>query len=232
MSSPSVRFSPPHLGRQLDPKKTALLVIDMQYFDAHPKFGICAGMEKISPGSMSYFNQRLEQLTVPAIESILDIFRSNNLKVIYVVLSSDYADYRDCNKQLREWNIGFEKKSGIQGFMWKDSPLSKIRDELSPMENEPIVRKKTFGAFASSDLEEVLKRMDIESLVFSGVTTSCCVETTAREAYDRGFNCLVVDDGTCDMDDELQRNSLKTFKFLVGDVLKNVIELRTALKVS
>jgi biuret amidohydrolase len=69
-----------------------------------------------------------------------------------------------------------------------------IIPELYPEPGEPVVDKPGKGAFYATDLQEMLKHRDVKQLVVTGVTTEVCVNTTVREANDRGYECLVLSD--------------------------------------
>ena len=218
-----------HAPCRLDTARTALLVVDMQYHDAHPDFGFNLAVERISPGSMGYFNRRNEEVTVPTIKTLIEFFRSNRMKVVYLTLGSDYADYRDWSPGMRRWILELEASSGVRGIFWASSSFFRIRDEIRPVPGELVINKTTFGAFNSTNIEEQLRSRGIDSLVITGVSTSGCVETTARDAADRGFTCVLVDEGTCDYDEALHRGALRAFKFNFGDVLKTAREALGAL---
>ena len=66
--------------------------------------------------------------------------------------------------------------------------------ELAPASGEPVFDKPSYGAFATTTLEDDLRANGVTHLVLSGVTTDCCVTSTLREALDRGFECLVLTD--------------------------------------
>ncbi len=226
-----IKEYPIHAEYRLNPSSCALLVIDMQYHDAHPDFGFCAGMEKIKPGSLRYYRTRLEAVTVPCIGSLLDFFRSHNLNVIYLVLGSDFKDYRDLYSGFRRWQLQFEEDTGINQMLWRQSPLYRIREEIAPKADELVIMKKTYGAFASTNLEQLLRNLGIDSLVITGVTTSACPETTAREAADRGFATAMVDEALCDTSEESHNASLESFDSIFGDVLKDTDEVRKSLSI-
>jgi nicotinamidase-related amidase len=75
-------------------------------------------------------------------------------------------------------------------------PGTAILPELAPIDGEVVIEKPGKGAFYATELGDVLKRKGITQLVFAGVTTEVCVQTTMREANDRGYECLLAEDAT------------------------------------
>ncbi|TIW64806.1 MAG: cysteine hydrolase, partial [Mesorhizobium sp.] len=75
-------------------------------------------------------------------------------------------------------------------------PGTAILDELAPLPGEIVIEKPGKGAFYATGLGDDLKRLGARQLVFAGVTTEICVQTTMREANDRGYECLVAEDAT------------------------------------
>jgi biuret amidohydrolase len=87
-----------------------------------------------------------------------------------------------------------------------------IVDELKPAAGEPVVDKPGKGAFYATDLDSMLRNRGIRSLVVCGVTTEVCVNTTVREANDRGYDCLVLEDCVGSYFPEFQRAALEMIK--------------------
>ncbi|RWD97207.1 MAG: cysteine hydrolase, partial [Mesorhizobium sp.] len=75
-------------------------------------------------------------------------------------------------------------------------PGTAILEDLAPLPGEIVIEKPGKGAFYATGLGDDLKRLGARQLVFAGVTTEVCVQTTVREANDRGFECLVAEDAT------------------------------------
>lgn len=219
-------FVPEVYPRESD---TALVIVDMQYHDAHPEGSFNLAMDKIQPGSMDYFNARTESTTVPSIVRLLDAFRQRGLNVVHLRLGSRFKDYRDLDARLRQWVRTVEARSGIEGIFWTGNPDFAIRAELQPAESEVVVDKTTFGAFNGSDLHSVLTTLGMSNLVFAGISTNCCVESTVRDAAERGYGCIVVDEATADYDELAHRASLRALAFNHARVVATVAELVTAL---
>jgi len=80
-----------------------------------------------------------------------------------------------------------------------------IVDDLQPMGDEPVIDKSTYGAFARSNLEQILKDAGVSKLAIAGVTADVCVHTTLREATDRGFDCYYIHDAISTFDPQIKR---------------------------
>ena len=214
----------------LRPADTALLVIDMQYHDASPDRGFNLALDKLDPGCMDYFNRRNEELVIPAIARLLAFARGCGMKVVYLTLGSHYRDLRDVPGRLRRWIRQFEAESGVPDIFWAGSPAFAIRREIEPQPDETVVNKTTFGAFNSSSIELVLRQLGVSNLVITGISTNCCVETTARDAADRGFGCVIVDEATADYDQDAHNAALRAFHFNFGRVVRPADEVMVAIE--
>lgn len=206
----------------LAPERTALVVVDMQYHDASVDQGFNLAMDRIEPGSMDYFNGRNEGQVIPAIARLLEFWRSRSLPVIYLTLGSDYRDYRDLPPRFRSWVRTLEQESGVHDLFWAGSPAFAIRREIAPLAGETVIQKTTFGAFNSTTIEQTLRHMAIDDLVVTGISTNCCVETTARDAADRGFGVAIVDEATADYDEPAHEAALRAFHFNFGPIFRTV----------
>jgi biuret amidohydrolase len=209
---------------------TALLVIDMQYHDASSDQGFNLAVEKIQPGAMAYFNERNEDVVIPAIRELLAYFRSHSLPVIYLTLGSDYEDYRDMPARSRQWMRDVEQRSGVANIFWSGNPAFAIRKEIEPLPDETVIRKRTMGAFNSSNLDQYLRDSGVQNLVITGISTNACVETTARDAADRGWGCVMVAEGMADYDAEAHEAALRGFHFNFGRVVGEATDVIAAME--
>lgn len=112
----------------------------------------------------------------------------------------------------------------IRGEMGHD-----IVDELYPIQGEPVVDKPGKGAFTYTDFELLLRNKNIKNLIIAGVTTDVCVSTTMREANDRGFDCLVLDDGTAAAEPSLHTATIESVK-MEGGIFGSVAKLEDVIQ--
>lgn len=170
------------------PKCTALVVIDMQRDFIEPGgFGEALGNDV----------SQLEAV-VPVVGSLLDLARRLSMVVIHT-RESHLHDLSDCPPSKRSrgnpvCRIGDQGPMGR--ILIRGEPGNDIVPALQPMVGEIVIDKPGKGAFYGTDLHVQLQRLGITHLMFSGVTTEVCVQTSMREANDRGYECLLIEDAT------------------------------------
>jgi biuret amidohydrolase len=171
---------------QLD--TTALLIIDMQR----------DFMEPDGFGEMLGNDVSLLSAIVPACKRVLEAWRLAGGLVVHT-REAHLADLSDCppakrNRGKPGLRIG---DTGAMGrILIAGEPGNQIIPALAPIPGEIEINKPGKGAFYATPLHELLKQRGIEQLVCMGVTTEVCVQTTMREANDRGYDCLVLEDCT------------------------------------
>jgi biuret amidohydrolase len=210
---------------QLDPESTALVIVDMQYASACRDTGLGRWLAQEGRAEEgAYRFDRIEQLLVPNIARLLAFFRAHELPRIFVRLGAQLRDCRDLIPHLRELEAAFGNVLGEREF--------EILDELRPQEGEPVVTKLSASAFSSSNIDALLRNLGIRSLVFTGVSTSQCVDLTARDAADRGYGCLIVEDAVAEDRQDYHSSTLEQFQRLFGRVATTelvIAELTAAL---
>ena len=183
-----------------DVATTALVIIDMQRDFVEPGgFGASLGNDVT----------RLQAI-IPTVRRVLDAWRAHSGLVIHT-RESHLADLSDCPpaKRLRGSPTLRIGDTGPMGrVLVRGEPGNDIVPELAPIDGEIVIDKPGKGAFFDTGLHETLQDFGITHLVFTGVTTEVCVQTSMREANDRGYDCLLVEDGTESYFDEFKAATL------------------------
>jgi nicotinamidase-related amidase len=183
-------FDYPYNGK-LDPARTAVLAIDLQV-DYLSNDGYFA-RKGYDPAPLRAVIEPVRRLT--------DAARDAGCLVIWTCQGyrADLADANDYD-HWRAQRAGIDLQRGAPGSVLRGSPGYQIVPELVPAPGDVIVDKTANGAFYQTDLELVLRARGITHLIFSGCTTDVCVHTTLREAVDRKYQCLLVEDACASAD--------------------------------
>jgi nicotinamidase-related amidase len=176
------------------------MIIDMQYLDAHPDYGMGADAKRMGvTGKYEYYFRQLERVVVPNIKRLLDAARSASVEPIFLRIASMVDDCRD---------VSIEHKR-IKLLAPAGSRESEILDELKPLKNEIVMTKGASGVFNATAIDQILRNLGIDTLIMAGVVTNYCVETAVRDAGDRGYNVTLVSDACAAMSEEHQRLALE-----------------------
>jgi nicotinamidase-related amidase len=173
---------------ELQPGRCALIVIDMQRDFIEPGgFGASLGNDV-----------SLLAAAVGPTRRLLDAWRARRWPVVHT-RESHAPDLSDCPPAKRErgrpaLRIGDPGPMGR--LLVRGEPGCEIVHELAPLPGEAVIDKPGKGAFHATPLQALLQGLGVTQLVFAGVTTEVCVQTTMREANDRGYECLLVEEAT------------------------------------
>ena len=187
-----------------DPKSAALIIIDMQRDFVDPGgFGEALGNDV-----------SLLRKAVPPTKRVLDAARRLGMLVIHTREGhrADLADLPPSKKARGRLKVGIGDPGPMGRILVRGERGHDIIDELKPKAGEPVVDKPGKGAFYATDLDTILKSRGINQLIVCGVTTEVCVNTTVREANDRGYDCLVLEDCVASYFPEFQEYALKMIK--------------------
>ena len=168
--------------------KIALVVIDMQRdFVEEGGFGSVLGNDV-----------RPLAAIVPTVRRLLDGFRAAKLPIIHT-REGHRPDLTDCppSKRARgKGALGIGDKGPMGRILIDGEPGNDLVPALVALPGETVIVKPGKGAFYATRLGHLLETQGISHLVFAGVTTGVCVQTTMREANDRGYECLLAEDAT------------------------------------
>ncbi len=188
----------------LAPKRAALLIIDMQRdFLEEGGFGSSLGNDV-----------SLLRRTIAPTGRLLAAARRAGLTVIHTREGHrpDLSDLPPAKKMRGKPKLAIGDAGPMGRILIRGEPGHDIIPELYPLPGEPVIDKPGKGAFHATDLDAVMKNLGIAQLIVCGVTTEVCVNTSVREANDRGYDCLVVSDCVGSYFPEFQEMGLRMIK--------------------
>lgn len=183
-------------------RNTALLIVDMQYLDAHKDYGIfVTARRKKAERALDYYRDRLK-IIVPNIAELQKVFRQKKMEILQTKIESLTLDGRERSRG--------HKAKGI--FAPKGSKDGEILKELKPRDNEIVLPKTASGVFNATAIDQILRNLGVENLVVTGVVTNNCVENAVRDACDRGYAVILVEDGCAAVTEELHASAVRAMK--------------------
>ena len=189
---------------EFEPATCALVIIDMQRDFVDPGgFGEALGNDV-----------SLLRRAIAPTQKVLAAARATGLFVVHTREGHrpDLADLPPSKKLRGKLKNGIGDAGPMGRILVRGEYGHDIIDELKPAAGEPVVDKPGKGAFHATDLDAMLKNRGIRQLVVCGVTTEVCVNTSVREANDRGYDCLVLEDCTGSYFPEFQKMGIAMIK--------------------
>lgn len=148
---------------------------------------------------------------MPTVQQLLKTFRSLQLPIFHTI-EGHAPNLSDCPNSKLQRGKG-SLKIGDHGAMGRilvlGEPGNAIIPELNPIDGEFVISKPGKGAFCRTHLEKLLQEQGVSHLIITGVTTEVCVQTTMREANDRGIECLLVEDATASYFPKFKQSTLE-----------------------
>jgi len=197
--------------KKIDPKTTAMLIIDMQNDVVHPKGGWA---EAGSPVHAK------KQNTVPHIKAILERARRRRMPVIHVLHAMTPGGRDACTNAPLFRNL--VKSGNNAAGSWGAQPYA----GLKPKTGDYMVYKQRVSGFQGTDLEIKLKGLGVSRLIVTGAWTNFAVEGTCREGVDLGYEVALVEDATCTVNDEWQKVSVGYALTMLSEVVSTADVLK------
>ena len=216
---------------EIEPQATALLLVDLQVAHLDPDRGLGRRL-RAAPAQHAYYYGRLAEVVLPNVARLQAFFREHGLQLVYTRLGVQTADGRD----LAPWS--WQAAAQLAGpadappRYPPGAPERELWPALAPRPDELVLDKLSLSPFNSTALDQYLRNMGVENLVVAGVLTDAAVETTARDAGDRGFHVMAVEDACAALAPEHHATTFTTASWHVGKSTDEVIsQLGSLLRV-
>ena len=197
---------------EIDPSRTALMVIDMQN-----AFGSEGGMFDKAGIDITGIQQAVAP-TATAVEAA----RRAGIKVVWIKMGFQ-PDLSDLGAEDVPNGFLFLHLGVKDGVLTRDQWGTDVVDELTPEDGEPVIYKTRFSAFYRTDLDELLRGYGAKHLIIAGCTTSICVESTIRDAFFRDYHCVLLQDCAAEpMGRDLSRSNHEATVLLIERIFGSV----------
>lgn len=197
----------------VDPKKTALLIVDMQNEFVLRDFGEALAFKEAGEWERWIpFHDRLDNITIPNNQKLLKFFRENGLTVTFGRIAALREDGEDRSP--------VQKSEGWNGMLLPVNDFkSQMIDELTPIANEIVVNKTTDSVTTGTNYLTLLRFMGIETVVVTGIVTDQCVASTIRGLADEGIHVICPEDACAAGSQELHDQELRIMNIIYCDVI-------------
>jgi biuret amidohydrolase len=167
----------------------------MQNYGVNPSCGIAQMLAERYPKVAEYYVPRIREV-IANTRRLLDAFRQLEREVVFTRHGPMLPDGRDMILR-RQQRDDLAREQTDRPTLWsKGSKEHQVVSELAATDRELVIDKNASSAFNGTGIDQLLRNLNLETLVVTGMATDMCVETTARDAADRGYNVIVVEDAT------------------------------------
>lgn len=199
----------------LDPKETAILVIDIQntYLD-RPDRSSLSLEEQRRYDLWTPFHARMQKSVIPNTAKMLEFARRHGVECIFARIACQTSDGRDrsLSQKMPGWN---------NLLLPKNENPSQLVHALQPIGDEIVVTKTTDSALTGTNLRLILHNMSIKTVVCCGIFTDQCVSSTVRSLADESYGVIVVEDCCAAATDELHRKELEIINMIYCHVMSS-----------
>ena len=209
---------------KLDPKKTALLIVDLQNEFVLRDFGEALEFKEAGEWDRWIpFHDRLDDIVIPNNVKLLNFFRENGMTVTYGRIA--------CLREDGEDRSPVQKSEGWNNMLMPVNSFSAAMiDELAPLENEIVVNKTTDSVTTGTNYLTLLRFMGIETVVVTGIVTDQCVASTVRGLADEGLQVICVEDCCAAGSMELHNAELTIMNTIYCEVMSTEETIETIKK--
>ena len=205
----------------IDPANTALLIVDVQNYCAHPDG---ASSCKLDAQQRDYLFGSLRQTVIPNLRLLQSACRRARIEVVYAAVENLTLDGRDRSLDYKISGIDVPRGS------WEAQVLA----EIAPVEDEMVFRKTSSSVFISTNIDYVLRNLGVRSLIVAGVMTDQCVESAVRDACDLGYLVTLIPDACTTNSAERHQQSLLGIRGYcrqrcTNDLLAEIAELAQSI---
>lgn len=196
----------------LDKDKLGLVLVDFQNYWLDEKYGSESEIVWQEGSTKGYVFERYKKTVLPNVLKLIKRSRELGLKLIYLRNASRNKKLLDIMGVLRKvFANELKDRNNVPYHMYDKEDASQIVKDIEPQEEDIVITKASMSAFASSDIDGVLRGNGISSLIFCGGYTDACVDSTVRSAIDRGYLCTVVGDACIS---NIEEDHLATLRIL------------------
>ena len=199
--------------------RTALVIVDLQRYYLEPDSGYARYFESIESGSLEYIRTRCETLVIPNVQKLLLWARDRGVPVAYLRLCGTAEDRSDLHPSFRRLDEEVQDAGFGHGYPTRGEPMAEVVPAIRPRPEHAVFDKTTFSGFTTSEFGNWLQACGIRSLICTGLATSQCVETTARDAADRGMEVILIEDAIADYDHATHQASLYASRGVCGGAI-------------
>jgi ureidoacrylate peracid hydrolase len=205
-----------HTAGDLVPARTALLVVDVQRHWTDPDGPVCTLLRRDFPDLHAYFTARLAGRVLPNLRALLAASRAAGVRPVFVTFGSLLPDGADLTPRRRR---RVASHGGTARFaMRAGEPYHAICPDLPVGPDDLVLNKSSSSAFNSTALHQILRNLGVDTVVVAGLVTNGCVELTARDASDLGYETIVAEDASGAYIEEIHRAALVNFARVYGAV--------------
>ena len=179
----------------IDWSRAGLVIIDYQNYGCNPNCGVAQMLAEQFRDVAEYYVPRI-RATVANAAKVLDAFRRNDLQVVFTRHGALLKDGSDMIARRRQRDRDSVASTDRPTLWARGSFEHDVVAELAPRDDELVIDKNASSPFNGTGIDQLLRNLNLETLVMVGMATDMCVETTARDAADRGYNVIVVEDAT------------------------------------